>query len=54
MNNLFEIQTYLEHYPSLLIMLTTAFILVVGVLGQILSNRTSIPAIIFIWVLVLF
>lgn len=47
MNNLFEIQHYLEHYPSLLIMLTTAVILVVGVLGQILSNRTSIPAIIF-------
>lgn len=50
MNNLLEISKYLEHYPSLLIVSTTAAILAVGVFSQILSNRTSIPAIIFLMV----
>lgn len=50
MNNLLEISKYLEHYPSLLIVLTTAAILTLGIFSQILSNRTSIPAIIFLMV----
>ncbi len=47
MNNLAELSKYLEHYPSLFIVITTATILVVGLIGRILSNKTSFPAIIF-------
>jgi NhaP-type Na+/H+ or K+/H+ antiporter len=47
MNNLVEINRYLEHYPSLLIVLTTMVILLTGLTGQILSRKTSIPAIIY-------
>ncbi len=47
MNNLTEINKYLEHYPSLLIVLTTMTILLAGITGQILSKKTSVPAIIY-------
>lgn len=47
MNNISELAQYLEHYPSLLVVLTTAFIFLIGGVGQILSSKTSVPAIIF-------
>ncbi len=37
-----------HHYPALLLVLTTALLFMVGLVAQILSDRTSIPAIIFL------
>lgn len=39
---------YLSHYPALIVVLTTAILFIVGLAAQILSDRTSLPAIIFL------
>ncbi len=38
----------LHHSPSLLIVLTTALLFIIGLVAQVLSDRTSLPAIIFL------
>lgn len=39
-----------HHYPALLLVLTTALLFIVGLVAQIVSERTSLPAIIFLLV----
>jgi NhaP-type Na+/H+ or K+/H+ antiporter len=51
MNDLMNLGEYLSHYPSLLIVLTTALIFLIGTIAQILSDKTSLPAIIFLLIL---
>jgi hypothetical protein len=48
MNDLTQLGEYLSHYPSLVIVLTTALIFLLGTIAQILSDKTSLPAIIFL------
>ncbi len=48
MNDLTQLREYLSHYPSLVIVLTTALIFLLGTVAQILSDKTSLPAIIFL------
>ncbi|PKL80113.1 MAG: hypothetical protein CVV27_00860 [Candidatus Melainabacteria bacterium HGW-Melainabacteria-1] len=48
MTNLLQLGEYLAHYPSLVIVLTTALLIVLGMLAQILAERTKLPAIIFL------
>lgn len=38
----------LHHSPSLLLVLTTALLFMIGLVAQVLSDRTSLPAIIFL------
>lgn len=48
MNDLTQLNTYLAHYPSLGVVLTTTLLFAIGLLAQILSDRTSLPGIIFL------
>lgn len=48
MNDLSQLGEYLSHYPSLVIVLTTALIFLLGTIAQILSDKTALPAIIFL------
>ncbi|PIQ24105.1 hypothetical protein COW36_03750 [bacterium (Candidatus Blackallbacteria) CG17_big_fil_post_rev_8_21_14_2_50_48_46] len=48
MNDLTQLSNYLAHYPALVLVLTTALIFLVGLFAQILSDKTSLPAIIFL------
>lgn len=48
MNDLTQLGEYLSHYPSLVIVLTTALIFLLGTIAQILSDKTALPAIIFL------
>ncbi|GIW22051.1 MAG: hypothetical protein KatS3mg068_1058 [Candidatus Sericytochromatia bacterium] len=50
MNDIFNLGEYLHHYLSLLIIIiiiTLVSILLVGILGHLLSNKTNFPSIIF-------
>lgn len=38
----------LHHSPSLVLVLTTALLFIIGLIAQVLSDRTSLPAIIFL------
>lgn len=48
MNDLSHLGEYLNHYPAIVVVLTTAMLFMVGLFAQILADRTSMPAIIFL------
>lgn len=48
MTNLLNLGEYLAHYPALVVVLTTAILIGLGLLAQICAERTALPVIIFL------
>lgn len=48
MTNILELGAYLEAYPALALVMTTTMLIGLGLLAQILADRTALPGIIFL------